>query len=167
MFAAIAFASILAARPPSVIIQVPDPVLPAGPLLAMGATAEGDFYVDHPSFGRSDIPGMIRMTVVIVRPAAVAGAEPLWVARLWIDCNRRVYQLSEGRRYSADGRQMAYASFVPDQHIVAGSGPDQVAMAYCPVPAAKPDGKRSVGHYSLALERSGSVVPTPPGGAPQ
>ena len=165
--AALVLAASLVAAPPA-LVQVPvdDPVLPSGPLLAMGATTDGDIYVDHPSFGRSDLPGLMRMTAVIVRPGANEPA-PLWVVRLWVDCKRRVYQLSSGRRYDGQGRQTALTAFVPDRPIVAGSGPDQVAAAYCPLPPQAPDSKRAVANYQAALERSRSVVPTPPGGAPQ
>ena len=165
--AALALAASLVAAPPTV-VQVPvgDPVLPSGPLLAMGATTDGEIYVDHPSFGRSDLPGLIRMTAVIVRPGANEPA-PLWVALLWVDCSRRVYQLSSGRRYDDQGRQTSLTAFVRDRPIVAGSGPDQVAAVYCPLPPQTPDSKRVVANYQAALERSRSVVPTPPGGAPQ
>ena len=152
MFAALAL-GIAVSMSASQTVQMPveDPTLPQGPLVAMGATHEGDFYVDAPSFARSDLPGMVSGTAVIV----TRDAAPLQVARTWIDCGRRVYQLSTGRRYDAAGRQVSLTSWVRDQPILADTAADRMAAAFCP--AAGPDlaGLPAVADYRAALARSG------------
>ncbi|HYG26703.1 MAG TPA: hypothetical protein VD906_07340 [Caulobacteraceae bacterium] len=111
----------------SVAVPVDDPVLPTGPLLAAGAAAEGSVFVDAPSFERSDIAGMIRGTTVIV-----SGEEaPLRVSLTWIDCNKRLYQLSSGRRYNAAGVEVEKTDWQRDTPIEAGSAYDRIAGAFC------------------------------------
>jgi hypothetical protein len=159
MFAAFVFALTLHA-PPQQTVQVPvaDPVLPAGPLAAMGATPEGDFYVDVASFNRSDVPDLIRGTAVIV----TADASPLQVVRLWINCKNRVYQISNGRRYDASGRQVAATSWVRDQPILADTAADRIAAAFCPAVGPVLEGVTEVADYRAALEVTrAAVAPTP------
>lgn len=165
MLAAIFAAAVLvAAPPPDVQVPVADPVLRAGPLGVVGAVAEGDVYLDMGSVKRSDIPGLINSTAVIVRVGDAA--TPILVARIWIDCNRRVYQISSGRLYTAQGREVGAAAFVPDQPIPPGGAAAQMAQVYCtPDWATISQIFPWVMDWRVALERSQRVASTPPGGA--
>jgi hypothetical protein len=159
MFAAFVFALTLHASPQQTMqVAVADPVLPAGPLAAMGGTHEGDFYVDVSSFNRSDLPDLVRGTAVIV----TAEASPLQVVRLWIDCKNRVYQISNGRRYDASGRQVAVTSWVRDQPILADTAADRIAAAFCPAGGPVLEGVTEVADYRAALDETrAAVAPAP------
>ena len=136
--------------PPPVMVQMPvdDPLLPTGPLMAVGSAEEGEFYVDLSSFARSDIPDMIDITTVIVRRDA---AEPLLVALTWVNCAKGVYQISTGRAYDAAGRQVRRTSFVRDKPIAEGSAPARLAAAYCSAKGPGPDAAPTVADYRAAL----------------
>lgn len=145
-------AALLAAAPAqaatTVQMAVDDPVLPTGPLTAVGSAAEGAFYMDVSSFGRSDIPDTIRITTVIVRQDA---AEPLLVALTWVNCAKGVYQLSSGRTYDAAGKQVRLTSFVRDKAYAADSGPARFAAGYCSVQGPGLDAAPVVADYHAAL----------------
>lgn len=149
--ALLAGAPVQASKPAPALVQMPvdDPVLPAGPLTSVGAAAEGEFYVDASSFGRSDIPDTIRITTVIVRKDQAA--EPLLVALTWVNCAKGVYQISSGRTYDANGREIRRTSFVRDKAYTEGSGPARFAAAYCSAKGPGLDGAPSVADYRAAL----------------
>jgi hypothetical protein len=130
-------------------MPVPDPTLPQGLLWAAGAGPDGEYFVEAGSYEPSDIPGLVGFTTLIVTADKAA---PLHVARTWIDCKRRVYQLSSGRRYDAVGNEVAAAAWVPDRAIEAGTALDRLAAAYCPtiVDTSKLE---VVGDYREALDR--------------
>src|ERR687890_160550 len=48
---------------------------------------------------------------------ALALNTAMQVMRAWIDCGRRVYQLSPGRAYNRDGVEFAPTGFLPDQPV--------------------------------------------------
>ena len=148
LIAAISGLTLLASPQQTVQVAVDDPLLPEGKLVVMGAAREGEFYADAPSFERSDLPGLVRGTVVVV----TADAAPMQVVRLWIDCNRREYQLSNGRRYDAAGRQVAETQWVPDQPILPGTAADRIAAAFCPTGAPLLSGLTEVADYRVALQ---------------
>lgn len=165
MLAAVFAAAAQAGAPqPVVQVAVADPVLPAGPLGTVGAVAEGDVYLDMGSVKRSDIPGLINSTAVIMRPGDAT--TPILVARIWINCNRNVYQISSGRLYSAQGQEVGATGFVPDQPIPPGGAAAQIAQVYCTPDWAKVSQIFPwVMDWRAALERSRRVASTPPGGA--
>ena len=155
MFAAIALGLTLLASPQQTMqVPVDDPVLPTGPLTAIGATREGHIYVDAASFRRSDLAGVVRGTAIII----TADAAPMQVVRLWIDCQRRVYQLSNGRRYDAAGLQVAVTTWVPDQPILPDSATDRAAAAFCPSGGPNLAGLTEVADYRAALEQARAVA---------
>ena len=143
-------ALILSAALTQATVQMPvdDPLLPTGPLMAVGSAEEGEFYVDLSSFARSDIPDTIDITTVIVRRDA---AEPLLVALTWVNCAKGVYQISTGRAYDAAGRQVRRTSFVRDKPIAEGSAPARLAAAYCSAKGPGPDAAPTVADYRAAL----------------
>jgi hypothetical protein len=106
-------------------VPVEAPSLPAGPLLVIGALPEGDLYVDPASVTRSDLPGLVGMTTVLITETEAH------VSRAWIDCGRRVYQFSAGRSYDEAGTELAPTAWVPDQPLEAGTPPDLLAAAVC------------------------------------
>ncbi len=130
---AASFFLVLAAGP---MVQVPveDPRLPAGELALVGDTATGSLYVEPGSFERSDIPGLVRGTAILVTPSVQE--RPLQVARLWIDCRKQVFQVSAGRSYNAEGVETGRTAFAPDAPIPAGSPIAALAKAQC---ATDPD----------------------------
>ena len=151
--ALLAAAPVQASKPASapVMVQQPvdDPLLPTGPLAAVGPGAEGDYYMDVSSFGRSDIPDTIRITTVIVRKDNAA--EPLLVARTWVDCAKGVYQVSRGRAYDAAGQELHRTEYVRDKAYPEGSGPARFAAAYCSTKGPGLGDVATVADYRAAL----------------
>lgn len=145
---------------PVVQMPVDGPRLPGGSLAVMGPSAEGDLYIDPGSFERSDLPGLIRATAVVVRPATDSDPAPLLVGLIWVDCVNRKYQVSDVRLYDAGGREVARAGFVRDKAFAAGSGPDRVAGAFCDRTSPDLDGAETVTDYNEALERTRSMDPS-------
>ena len=145
-------ALILSAALTQATVQMPvdDPRLPTGPLTGVGSTVEGDFYVDAASFGRSDIPDTIRIVTVVVRPASTP-EPPILVALTWINCAKQAYQLSSGRLYGADGREIKRTSFVRDKPIAEGSAPARLAVAYCSAKGPGLSAEPTVADYRAAL----------------
>lgn len=137
---------------PTMYVPVDDPELPTGGLAFVGASAAGDTYVDFPSFQRSDIAGVVRGTVVLVRPAEPA---PMQVARLWIDCGKQVFQLASGRLYDASGAQVGATAFTRDAPIPQGTSLARLERVLC---AAGPDEASTafpaVSDWRAALARS-------------
>ena len=155
-----ALIALAALAQPMVQMPVDGPLLPAGELVVMGPTAEGDLYVDPGSFERSDLPGLIRATGVVVRPTTDHDPAPLLVALVWVDCVKRQYQVSDGRLYDAGGRQVARTGFVRDKAFAAGSGPDRMAGVLCDRTSPDLDGAEVVADYNEALERTRSMDPS-------
>lgn len=115
MLTAIILAIVMSARPQVVQVPVEPPRLPEAPLAYAGPFGPNRLYIDAASWERSDLPGLVGGTVVIVTPGDAA--PPLQVMRAWIDCGRRVYQLSPGRAYDAAGVEFAPTSYLPDQPV--------------------------------------------------
>ena len=126
---AIAFALNIAPQ----VVQVPveAPRLPDGPLAFAGPFGANRLYLDAASWERSDLPGLVGGTVVIVTPGDAA---PIQVMRAWIDCGRRVYQLSPGRAYNAAGLEFAPTSFLPDQPVGTDGPVKHLADRVCVTP---------------------------------
>lgn len=119
---------LLTAQQQTVVQQpVGDPLLPTGPLVSMGATHEGAIFVEAASVVRSDIPGLVDGTAVIV----TGEAAPLRVMTFWINCDKHVYQVGSGRQYDADGRQVALTSWIRDQPILSDTGTAAAEAAFC------------------------------------
>ena len=150
----IAALSLAAALLGQTVVQAPvdDPLLPQGPLLAMGETREGRFYVDAASWERSDIPSLVRGTAVIV----TRDGEPVQVVRLWIDCFEHEYQIGTGRRYDASGRETARTAWVRDQPILPDTAPARIEAAFCSTPVAL-EGLPTVAGWRAALPATGSA----------
>jgi hypothetical protein len=144
------FVSALVAALAGVTVQIPveDPRLPEGPLWAAGSGADGTYYVEPGSYEPSDLPGLVGFTSIIVTADQAA---PLHVARTWIDCKRRVYQLSSGRRYDGSGRQVAPAAWVRDRPIEPDAAMIRLADAFCPT-IVDTSGLELVADYRAALE---------------
>jgi hypothetical protein len=125
MLPSLSLAAALALLAQTVQVPVEAPHLPSGPLQVIGAMAEGDLYIDGASITRSDLPGLVGVTTVLVTETEAH------VARAWIDCGRRVYQFSAGRSYDEAGAELAPTAWVPDQPLEAGTPPDLLAAAVC------------------------------------
>jgi hypothetical protein len=123
----------LALSPPPQVVQVPveAPRLPDGPLAFVGPFGVNRLYLDATSWEASDLPGLMGGTIVIMTPGDAA---PMQVMRAWIDCGRRVYQLSPGRAYNTDGVEFAPTSFLPDQPVGAEGPVKQLADRVCGAP---------------------------------
>ena len=128
MLTVVAFA--LALNPALQVVQVPveAPRLPDGALAFAGPFGVNRLYLDAASWEPSDLPGLMGGTVVIVTPGDAA---PMQVMRAWIDCGRRVYQLSPGRAYNTDGVEFAPTSFLPDQPVGAEGPVKHLADRVC------------------------------------
>ena len=153
--ALLAAAPVQASKPaaPPVMVQMPvdDPLLPVGPLTAVGSAEEGEFYMDLSSFARSDIPDTIDITTVIVRRGS---AEPLLVALTWVNCAKGVYQISSGRAYDAAGHEIRRTTFVRDKPYPQDSGPARFAAAYCSTKGPGLGAAPIVADYRAALAAS-------------
>ncbi|NJC41773.1 hypothetical protein GGQ87_002031 [Brevundimonas alba] len=114
MLTVYALALALTAAPQVVQVPVEAPRLSEGPLAYAGPFGGNRLYLDAASWERSDLPGLVGGTVVIITPD---DAVPVQVMRAWIDCGRRVYQLSPGRAYNTEGVEFAGTSFLPDQPV--------------------------------------------------
>ena len=114
---------------PMVQVPVEDPRLPVGELVLVGDTASGSLYFAPGSFERSDLPGLVRGTVIMITPAVQE--RPLQVARLWINCRKQVFQVSSGRAYNAEGVEIGRTAYAPDAPIPAGSPIATLADAQC------------------------------------
>lgn len=127
------FALVLALDAAAQVVQVPveAPRLPEGPLAYAGPFGVNRLYLDAASWGPSDLPGLVGGTVVIVTPGDAA---PVQVMRAWIDCGRRVYQLSPGRAYNTEGVEFAPTSFLPDQPVGEAGPVRELADRACATP---------------------------------
>lgn len=147
MFALLA--ALLFAASPQTVVQVPvqDPVLPAGPLVAVSMTRDGGIYVEADSVKVSDIPGRVRGDAVLV----TAGAIPIRVVTVWIDCAGHQFQLASGRQYDASGQQVALTAWEGDQPIPAGSGVSQIETVFCKAGGPDLSGLPVVADWRAAL----------------
>ena len=149
---------ILALTAPQQVVQVPveAPRLPDGPLALAGPFGVNRLYLDTHSWERSDLPGLVRGTVVIVTPGEAA--PPIQVMLAWIDCGRQTYQLSAGRAYNSEGTEFAPTSFLPDQPVGAAGPVKDLADRVCDGPfdlqtlASAPDWRTA-----LAETRAGAA----------
>ena len=156
---ALSFLLALAAGP---MVQVPveDPRLPAGELALVGDTASGSLYFAPGSFQRSDIPGLVRGTAIMITPAVQE--RPLQVARLWINCRKQVFQVSSGRAYNAEGVEIGRTAYAPDAPIPAGSPIATLADAQCAAdPAVASQAFTLLKDWRAALARPTTPRTTP------
>jgi hypothetical protein len=159
MMIAVSFFLALAAGP---MVQVPveDPRLPAGELALVGDTASGSLYFAPGSFERSDIPGLVRGTAIMITPAEPT--RPLQVARLWINCRKQVFQVSAGRAYNAEGVEIGRTAYAPDAPIPAGSPIATLADAQCAAdPAVASQAFTLLKDWRAALARPTTPRTTP------
>lgn len=155
-------ASFLLALAAGPMVQVPveDPRLPAGELALVGDTASGSLYFAPGSFKRSDLPGLVRGTVIVVTPAEAT--RPFQVARLWIDCRKQVFQMSSGRAYNAEGVEIGRTAYAPDAPIPAGSPIATLADAQCATdPAVASQAFTLLKDWRAALARPTTPRTTP------
>jgi hypothetical protein len=131
MLTVLALAFALTAAPQLVEVPVEAPRLPEGPLAYAGPFGVNRLYLDAGSWEPSNLPGLVGGTVVIVTPGDAA---PIQVMRAWIDCGRRVYQLSPGRAYNTEGVEFAPTSFLPDQPVGSEGPVKQLADRVCVTP---------------------------------
>lgn len=141
---------LIAPQQTAVQIPVGDPVLPTGPLVAMGATGEGDIFMDAASVVRSDIPGLVDGTAVIV----TTEMEPLKVMTFWINCTAHTYQVGSGRQYDRAGGQVALTSWIRDQPILPGTGAAVTEAAFCRAGGPDLTGLPVVADWRAALRQS-------------
>jgi hypothetical protein len=115
-------------------VQVPvePPRLSEAPLAYVGAFGPNRLLIERQSWEASDIPGLVRGTVIIVTPGDAA--PPLQVMEAWIDCRRRVYQLSPGRAYDHGGVEFAQTSYLPDQPVGTQGPVKELADRVCVTP---------------------------------
>ena len=129
----IALASLMMMALQSVQMAVDDPVLPDGALAYMGSAGPTRVYVDASSWERSNLPGMVRGTAVIVSPD---GPAPVMVMLMWVDCGRGVFQLSSGRAYDDTGTQVTTTAYQADAPIGQRGPIKHLADAVCVTPFA-------------------------------
>jgi hypothetical protein len=145
---------------PMVQVPVEDPRLPAGELALVGDTASGSLYFAPGSFERSDIPGLVRGTAIMITPAEPT--RPLQVARLWINCRKQVFQVSAGRAYNAEGVEIGRTAYAPDAPIPAGSPIATLANAQCATdPAVASQAFTLLKDWRAALARPTTPRTTP------
>lgn len=152
------FALVLAlnAAPQTVQVPVEAPRLPEGPMAYAGPFGVNRLYLDAGSWERSDLPGLVRGTVVIVTPGDAA---PMQVMLAWIHCDRRVYQLSPGRAYDTEGVEFAPTGHLPDQPVGAEGPVRQLADRVCATPFDLQT-LPTVGNWRVALsETRGTAAP--------
>jgi hypothetical protein len=158
MLAALALSLTLASNPQQVVqVPVDDPRLPEGPLELVAGWDAFRLYIDPPSWRRSDIENLVRGTAIIVAPES---RRTLQVVLAWVDCGRRVYQLSSGRAYDASGTEIAATLYVPDRPVGETGPMKQLADRVCGTPDA-PQGP-SVADWRNALEEARTAVASAP-----
>ncbi|MGH7027503.1 hypothetical protein [Brevundimonas sp.] len=128
-------------------VPVDAPHLPTGPLAYAGAFGTTRLYVDTASWERSDLPNLVRGTAVITTSQ---GPAPVQTVLMWIDCGRRVYQLSSGRAYDEAGLEIASTTYLPDQAIGDDGPVKQLADSVCVTPFAF--GTEAVDNWRAALQ---------------
>lgn len=131
MLTALLLGFALTTTPQTVQVPVEAPRLPDGPLAYAGPFGPNRLYIDASSWERSDLPDMVRGTIVIATPGDRA---PLQVMLAWIDCGRRVYQLSAGRAYDVSGMEFAPTGPLPDQPVGAAGPVKELADRVCVTP---------------------------------
>lgn len=145
----------LVTAPQAVQVPVEAPRLPEGRLMYVGPFGPNRLYVDAPGWERSDLPGLVRGTVVILTPGDEA---PVQVMRAWIDCDRRTYQFSAGRAYNTAGVEFAATGVLPDQPVGDAGPMKQLADRVCAMPmdlASMP----STQSWRVALEETRMAAP--------
>ena len=131
MLTGLVLALVLTTAPQTVQVPVEAPHLPDGPLAYVGPFGPNRLFIDAASWERSDLPDMVRGTVVIATPGDRA---PLQVMLAWIDCGRRVYHLSAGRAYDVSGMEFAPTGPLPDQPVGAAGPVKELADRVCVTP---------------------------------
>ena len=131
MFIVLLLLPLLNGASQTVQVLVEAPRLPQNGMRLAGSFDHNRLYVDAESWERSNLPNLVGGTVVIVTPGDAA---PLQVMRMWIDCDRRVYQLSPGRAYDVQGVEFAPTSYLPDQPVGTEGPVRQLADGFCVTP---------------------------------